>query len=233
MNCRSYAILSLLFLNGVICRAQSASVPAQKGEDQIAVAQKLIRQGNPEGAIRILDLVAGTYEKKYRDEKRRIYCSRTAPETLAYMVEAAAANTGAFAISSEWSTAYFLKAFALIDLQRTGEVPKYLELALKLSPNNSTFISEKANLLQGEKKWKEALDLYRRAETCADAFSPGALKIGECTRALRGQGYCFVELGDLDSAEVAYQKCLKVDPSDKRAAAELKYIADQKKKSKT
>lgn len=231
MNPRTYAILSFFFLSCLVCSAQPTSAPAATRGDQIIAAQKLLTNGNAKGAIQILDSVASAYEQDYRDEKRRIYCSRTPTETLAYMVEAAAANIEAVAVSAEWSTAYYLKAYALIDLKRTSESLKYLELALKFSPNNPTFLSEKAHLLQAEKKWKQALELYRRAETCADTYSPENLKISEFTRALRGEGYCLVELGDLDVAEVAYQKCLKADPNDRRAAAELKYIADQKKQS--
>jgi tetratricopeptide (TPR) repeat protein len=68
-----------------------------------------------------------------------------------------------------------------------------------------------------------SIDFYQKAEEAAE-FSPEDVKNAEMGVALRGAGYVFVEMGELDKAEEKYRKCLEIDPADNKARAELGYI---------
>jgi Flp pilus assembly protein TadD len=65
------------------------------------------------------------------------------------------------------------------------------------------------------------------------ALSPDDAKTEELGRARRGVGYVLVELRKLDEAEKKYQQCLKENPKDKKAAAELEYVRRLKAKEKS
>jgi Flp pilus assembly protein TadD len=56
------------------------------------------------------------------------------------------------------------------------------------------------------------------------------LQLTERGRALRGQGYAFVELGDLDTAQKRYEESLATDPNDKLSRPEIDYIKDLRAK---
>jgi tetratricopeptide (TPR) repeat protein len=196
---------------------------------RLQAARQLMDAGKPEKAVQTeIDPVIKYFEGKYSQESRKVYCARTSTESLAYLLEASSTKNAAVAIGPEWATAYFMKAYALIDLGRVSEARTNLTLALKLSPNNSQCLSELAHLYQLEKNWAESQKLFIHAEECARAFSPNDAKVGELTRALRGQGYNLVEMGKLNEAEAKYRECLKADPKDRAALDELKYLKTRK-----
>ncbi len=154
-------------------------------------------------------------------------------ESLAYLLESASKKEATIAIGPEWATAFFMKAYALIDLRRLPEARTNLTRAVELSPNNSQFLSELAHLFQIDKNVTESQRLFVHAEECARTFSPDEAKVGERTRALRGQGYNLVEMGRLDEAESKYRECLKLDHKDRAALDELKYLKSRKESAKS
>jgi hypothetical protein len=81
-----------------------------------------------------------------------------------------------------------------------------------------------------EKNWAKAKQQFEASEDSA-GLSPERLKADELSRARRGLGYVFVELGDLDKAERKYQQCLADDPNDTRAKQELEYVRSLQVKS--
>jgi tetratricopeptide (TPR) repeat protein len=206
------------------------AAPAENGGDatqmeHLQMARQLMDAGKPAKAIQMeIDPVIKHYEGKYSRESRKVYCTRTSAESLAYLLEASSKTNAAITIGPEWAAAYFMKAYALIDLGRVSEARTNLTRALELSPSNSQYQSELAHLYQTEKNWVESQKLFGRAEECARAFSPDEAKVLELTRALRGQGYNLVEMGKPGEAEMKYRECLKLDPNDRVAQEELKYI---------
>lgn len=76
-----------------------------------------------------------------------------------------------------------------------------------------------------------ALQTFQRAESAAREFSPPDSKNIELSRAWRGLGYVYVELGQIDEAEKMYKQCLDLDKNDQRALNELRYIQNLKTKS--
>lgn len=104
---------------------------------------------------------------------------------------------------------------------------------MAFSPNNSQYLSELGYIYQVEKNWPKSLDLFQKAEEAANSFSSPENKQDDLGHARRGQGYVFVEMGQLDKAEERYRECLKANPKDDKAAAELGYIRELRGKGKS
>ena len=182
-------------------------------------------------AIDDFDKVAAFYENAYRDETARLYSARSQVESLLYLAEEANAKTSAKVVSSNWAYAYYLKAYALVELNRADEAKTILQRAIDMAPHNAQFRAEMGNLYQREKNWPQALASFDAAARDAREFSPPQIKNSEIGRAWRGTAYVYVEQNRLDEAEALYRKCLELDPKDGRAAAELRYVQAQRAKA--
>lgn len=206
----------------------------------LSAATKLLRNGNPLKAISDhLDPVIAHFEKEYRNDPRKIYCADSPRASLIYLVQAAAkdakgtaeSGAGAIVLPQTWAEAYYLKAYAQVDLHQLDQARKNLRKATGLSPYEPKYWSELGNLFQLEKEWKKSLIAYGKAEE-ASAHYKGDEKIYHLTRAWRGMGYTLVEQGKLDEAEAKYKQCLKLNPNDNKAKAELNYIKGLREKRK-
>jgi Flp pilus assembly protein TadD len=236
----------ILFL--VLCPIQSqrAASPADPDKDSalsnlLHEARALIDAKKPQPAIEKCDKVIASFKAHYGKSKSKIYCAQTSAESLGYLLLAAAAmdkgefdaaKKDAIVLSSTWSTAYFLKAYALQDLRRIAEAKSVLQLALELSPWNSRYLSELGSIYVLEKNWANAREAFAKAEDQAPTASDES-RAEVLARARRGLGYVFVELGQLDEAEKKYRQCLAADPKDKKAAAELEYVRGLQAKAKS
>ena len=185
---------------------------------------KLIGEKQAAEAIKCcIDPTIAFYEGRL-DKDKRTYSSRTSAETLFYMLEAASSKVNAVALNSNFGYAYYLKSFALSDLHQYEAAIIELKKAIELSPQNSQFLSERGNQLAMAREWKASLEMFRKAEDAAKITSPQETKTGELGRALRGQGYALVELNQASQAEKIYEECIRLDPGDYKAAAELRYV---------
>ena len=199
----------------------------------LGAGAQLVQSGQPEAAITdYFDKLIARFEKRYAGEKRHIYCAHSQAETLLYMVTAANKHEDAVALSSTWAEAWFLKSYALTELHRSAEARAALEKALALSPSYARYLSEYAYLHHQTKDWKRSLELYKQAEDSVKLISDPKVQVIEHTRALRGQGYALVELGDLDAAEARYRASLQLDPDDEISKKELEYVQQQRGKRK-
>lgn len=232
-------IALLLVLAGPIS-AWSQGTQSAPGEDDAQAAQwllegeRLVRQKRQPEAIQLyFDRTAAAYESRYKDPKIQYFSSRSMVETLLYMTETSLANKGdAVVVSANWAYAYYMKAYALLDLGRPAEAKVQLERALALSPRNAQFLSELGHVYQLEKNWPLSLETFERAASAAKEFSPKTARTAELGRAWRGMGYAFVELNRLDDAEEIYRKCLDLDGTDAMAMRELVYVQNAKAKVK-
>jgi tetratricopeptide (TPR) repeat protein len=226
----------VLLLGCAISSQRGAAPPDPDKDPEMATllqeARTLIDAKKPQPAIEKCEKVIARFKEHYGTRKETIYCARTSAENLGYMLKAAAGSHSAIAISSTWSTAYFMKGFALLDLGRLAEAKSALERAVELSPWNSQYLSELGNIHQMEKNWAKAREAFAAAEEHAE-LSPAEAKAGDLARARRGLGYVFVELGQLDEAEKKYQQCLATDPNDKKAAKELEYVRALRARTKS
>ena len=201
-------------------------------------ARTLIDTKKPQAAIKKCEKVIALFQERYAKRKEKVYCAGSSAENLGYLLKAAAAmNDGTFekgkknaiVLSPTWSSAYFMKGFAFEEMRKLAEAKSAFEQALELSPWNSQYLSELAYLFAIQKNWAKAKENYQAAEEHAP-LSPDNSKAENLARARRGLGYVFVELGKLDEAEKKYQQCLKENPKDTKAAAELEYVRGLKAK---
>ncbi len=224
------AQLLVFTVTSVIALAASAGGDPDKDPQMVKLledARHLIDSRNPAAAVPKCDTVISAYKAYYGTRKEKIYCARSGAETLGSLLKVAVDKKNAIALTSIWSDAYFLKAYALQDLHRVGEAKATLQLALKLSPFNSQYLGELGEIYALEKNWPQAMKAFKEAEDNAK-LAPDDTRADELGRARRGQGYVLVELGKLDEAEKKYQQCLAAKPNDTKAKAELQYVREQK-----
>lgn len=210
----------------------------QKQQDERLVrGNTLLMDKQAEAAIReAFDPVIQAFEARYGNDGKRYYSARTSAESLAYMLTAAAdmdkgvSKQDAVALGPTWAYAHYSKAYALIELNRFDEAAKELDRALQLAPHNPQFLGERAYLYRASNEWDKMLQGYRSALEFVDLASPDDRKVAEEARALRGEGYALIELGDLKSAEKSFKKSLKLEPGNELALGELDYIKKLKKK---
>ncbi len=238
MTLRVRLVLGLaLCLAATIDSPQAGAASADPDKDPqtlklLQEARTLIDGKKPQAGIEKCEKVIALFETYYAGSKHKIYCARTSAENLDYLVKAAAAmDKGTFeagkhdaiVISSTWSGAYFMKGYALQDLGRPAEAKSAIKQALELSPWSSQYLSELGSLYLLEKDWPKAMESFKAAEDNAP-LAPDEAKVDELGRARRGIAYVLVELGKLDEAEKKYQQCLKDNPNDTKATAELEYV---------
>jgi len=147
-------------------------------------------------------------------------------ETLVYVLEGPKANRPTKVHGPGWSLAYFAAGFALVDLHRNREAKEAFDAAIRLSPRNSKYLSERAHIDALEHNWRASLDGFKNSLDAVE-FTPWDTKIPETTRALRGMAYAQIELGDLDAARALHGRVLELDPANTMSRDELRYIADR------
>ena len=219
---------------------------------RLGEAERMIREGDPTGAIALIDAVLADYAQQYPEGDTRWYVARTLPETLAYTARAAASpeggHHGATVLDVNWADAYFLKAYALIELSPAsgayktskGGIPESdpvylaqaretLERGLSLEPYHAQMLNELGHLLQLQRDWNAMLRTASDAETAA-SFAPEQVQDRLFGRAKHGIGYALIELGRLEEAEAKFRECLRIDPDDDDAKNELEYIRQLREK---
>ncbi len=241
MTPRFRFLLGFVLLTGLFDDARAASADPDKDPQLpklLEDGRALVTKKQPQEAIANCDKVIARFKSRYGNSTEKVYCARSSAENLGYLLKAAAdmdkgqfekGKKNAIVLSSTWASAYFLKGYALQDLGRIAEAKAALKLALELSPWSSLYLSELGSVYKLEKNWREAKKTFEMAEEQA-ALSPDDLKAAELGLARRGLGYVLVELGQLAEAEKKYQQCLKDDPNDTKAAAELEYVRGLKAK---
>ncbi len=207
--------------------AADQEAPAQA--DLVSEGIELIKSSRPGDAIERFDRVIAWYERAYAGETRKIYCAGSPSESVAYLVLGAAyEKKDAITLDQTWAHAIFFKGYALIDLGRREDARPLFRRALELSPRNSQYLSEYAELKKGDRDWQESYDLFEEAHGAASLMPEEKQGFWQA-RALRGMGFTLIELGDLDKAETMFRKSLELDPNNQGARSELQYIEDVRK----
>lgn len=213
---------------------QAATNPEDAAlEQQLMAGAQLLQLRQPDRAIADhFDKVIAAYELRYKDQKAKPYTGRWQVEKLMYLLQATTSKEepkqGAIIVPQVWSDAWYLKAYALIELKRPAEARSALEAALALAPRNSQYLGELGTVYLGQRDWPQALKIFEQAEAAAKEFSPPEVKNKELSRAWRGIAYVYVEQGRWDDAEKVYLQCLELDKNDRRAQNELNYVRTQR-----
>lgn len=194
-------------------------------QKHIEEAQKQLKIGAPLGAIEEhLDPVINHFEDKYRDDPRTIYCADSLKISTLYVGKAAMEDAECVVLPGTWAEAYYLKAYALVEMKQFDGAKACLKQAVTLSPYNPGYWSELGHILQLEKNWSKCLVAFGNAAKASEHYE-GDEKIAFLTRAWRGIGFALIEQGKLWEAEEKFKQCLELNPNDERARSELKYIS--------
>lgn len=224
LSVASGVALSFIPVASAAQQASTATAPGPASDETVlSAAVNEIKASNPQKAIVLLDPVIARIEQENATEKRRIYCGMNQVETVGYMMEAAAGKRDAVAIAPTLCDALFLKAFALVDLDRTDAAQTIFQRLTVLAPLHSQFQSELGNTYRLQKNWAAGLAAYQSAEGSAALSDKADVTNRRCV-ALRGQGFILVEQHKWDEAEQAYRKCLKAIPDEPKSLGELEYI---------
>jgi tetratricopeptide (TPR) repeat protein len=173
--------------------------------------------------------VVASFDKEFSGEKRHIFCSQTAEQDGYYMTTADGGADNARLVTVSWCNALYVKAFALVDLDRLDDAQSAFERLVAYAPKHSRYLNELAYVLLKKKEWQHSIDTYKSAEAAA-TFTPQRRDYERCV-AFRGIGFDLVELGRLDDAEAAYRKCLAIIPDEPKSLGEIQYIKEQRKKT--
>jgi len=201
-----------------------------QGDPRLDQARDFIAHGQPANALPLVDQVIADNEKRYRSNSRTVYYSaRTMEEGFVYSTLAGMTGRNGVVLNGDWMNAYFLKGFALVDLNRSDEAIRWFNKAADLAPMNSQVLAEQAEWYKAKRDWKKAYAGFESARSAA-GFAGDDAKAREEGRAIRGMAFVRVEQGKLDDAERLLGDALKLDPADKRAREELDLIASMRKR---
>jgi tetratricopeptide (TPR) repeat protein len=203
----------------------SSTIQPQASDDAALIdkAYDSIQAQKPADAIAVLDIIIARAEARYAHEKRQIYSSRSQVEAILYAGLAGSQKKSALILDGTWSSAYFLKGFALIDLNRSDEAKALFDKAIAMAPMNSHYLGERAEWYKSRKDWQKAYADFSEAESAAE-FSPDDMKSFDKRRAWRGMAFIRTDQGKLDEAEKLLRQCLALDPTDANAQHEIEYI---------
>lgn len=238
---------------------QTSSVDETEWTTKLMKGREILLNGDVATAVKnYINPIIAHYESTYKNSPKQIFCSVNNQQTMMYLMSAAvAADLGkeklpddlmpktfkaagrktlnpkaeTIVLASTWAEAYYLKAYAAIELGKIEDAQKNLKKAVYLSPYNATYWAELGHTHQMLKNWETCVRVYTVAEDAAD-MSDEEYKNQDLARSWRGIGFAKIELGKLDEAEALFKKCLEVDPEDKKAENELGYIAQLREKNK-
>ena len=159
------------------------------------------------------------------EEERVLFNAWDSREVIAFLTEHASQRPAA-APGPSYSKAYWLLGAADLEIGSVKDAEDALDRGLKLEPDQPTLLCEKAFCYQKEKRYQEALDLYKRAAAARTWASRS-----EMGRAWRGQGNCLTDLGQLDAAESALRTALQFSPGHLAAVNSLGFVRRQRQTS--
>ncbi|NOY75603.1 MAG: tetratricopeptide repeat protein [Kiritimatiellaeota bacterium] len=187
----------------------------------------MIGRRYPEAAA-LLDKAIAGFERIIADgDKKAEYLSfRTKEEFEAYKK---GKRKKVVWLNESYGRAYGLKGFLSVNMRDLEKAKKYLKMQAKVAPVSAGPYNELGFIANKERETKKALSFYKRALAASRRFK--SQKSSE-PMALRGIGFCLIDLGELEKAKEYYIKAIKLDPSSEVALKELKYIEKLQKKAR-
>ncbi len=214
-------------------RGSTITLPAdpEPQDERLDRAVSLIHDGHPGDALPLIDAVIAQEEKAHPAKNNLVYYSaRSMMEGILYGGIAATQNKNSDILNGDWSMAYFLKGFALIDLNRSPEALSWFDKAIALAPMNAHYLAERAEWYKSRREWDKAYEAFESASDAAE-FTEDDQKPTEKARALRGMAFSRIEQGRLDDAKGLLTQALKAKPGDEKVLQELDYIKSLKVRS--
>ena len=227
-------VLSILLLGACATNPEKPATTTQSHSitDNTSAARQALLDGDTSRAMPYLNAAIDRCDINHAQTADRIYASRGKDESLYYLVLAANEGISATVENTDCSTAVYLRGYAHIELQNWDNAKLDLTKSITLAPANAHYLAELGHYYQVKQQWPEALTQFQRAEKFAKAFSPEDVKISELTRAKRGIGFVLIEQGQLNQAEAKFKESLALDPNDRTAQSELRYINKLREKDR-
>ena len=210
----------------VVTPLQRAHSPQQMGAQFRAdtnAATQAARQGDVPGARKRLAPVIA-------------YCDGLATPTRDVVSVADVTEYETFVAAStrgkpvEWidtacPSAYKMAAFLAIEAKEPDTALSMLDRTSAIAPYWAEPHAERGYLLNQLGRLQEGLASYERALSLVEQYRSNVyLK----ALVLRGLGYTYIELRDLDHAEALYRQSLEIEPGNSTAERELEYIRKQR-----
>jgi RNA polymerase-associated protein CTR9 len=144
-----------------------------------------------------LDTLAAYYVQQARQEKRRE--KRKDYFTQATVLYTTADKIIMYDINHLLGRAYF----CLLEGDKMDQADAQFSFVLQQSPEKIPALIGKACIAFNKKDYKGALVFYKKALR-TNPNCPGAVRLGI--------GLCFVKLGNIQKARMAFQRCLELEP---------------------
>ena len=201
---------------------------AAETDGGIERAAELIKDGKPAGALPILDRLIAQFEQGHpATGKTMVFSASNLAQTLYYSGISAALKKDGIVVDGNWALAYFLKGFALVDLNRSDDALACFDRAIALSPADSQYLAERGEWYKSHKQWDKAFADFKAAADWS-TLSDDSFQARNKSRGLRGMGFVRIEQGDLKEAEKLFRQSLEVEPGNANALSELDYIKSLK-----
>ena len=210
-------------------REDSPEFDKEKNKVLLQNGHRNLLNGNLEESLnQNFNPIIKNYRSFFTDKKEVFYSPRTEKEKEIFLKKASSTSKKIVLLSSILPEAHYYKAYAQIGMKKLNDAESTLNEALSMSPYNSKYTSELGLIYLMRKNWKQALNIYKRAEKYAQNYSPKSEVKQELIKAMRGVGYSLIEIGELNEAEKKFNSLLRLDSKDKIALNELGYIQEKK-----
>jgi tetratricopeptide (TPR) repeat protein len=192
--------------------------------DPSSRANQLISEGKFSEAIKILEPYVGTMPANWRarvetSNKISVYYWDQEHLTQCIAIEALNNKKVDALLDASYSRAYYLIAYAYLELKDVKKADTNLDRALALEPDSPVLLAEKGTLNQISGRPDLAVAFFQKA------IDSKACKLDkELGKSYRGLGVSLIDLEKLNEAEQALYTSLKYSPNNQTAIGELNYI---------
>ncbi len=237
-------LLSLLGLGaGCAHRAPASSADVDPNASALDRAVDAVKHNRCDLAIQLAD--EGLTEMPAADATAQYRATRVRSTAGAYMALLQASRDPGPTITSlippYWADLLYLKGYCQVETKDMAGAAATFQRQLQLIDGDAPAACELAHLRQEEGDWSGSIELFSAALENAAYLEQAGYGDGAAEprlwgmtlpqwkgRALRGMGFSYVELNDLDRAEKVYREALALDPKDAQALRELELIAAQR-----
>jgi tetratricopeptide (TPR) repeat protein len=195
-------------------------------QEAVSKAVGLIKQGQLASADTILDVVLSRFTGLMGDANKTYVCFRETDDYRQFLNEIQDKQTfqarrQVTRVNISFAQALQMKAYIASSRREWDRAIYYLNKKISYAPYEAQPHIEMGYILNVQGKPKEAVESYRRGYALATAHD--AEKTHQAM-ALRGLGSAQIELGRLDDAVDSFKKSLEIEPRNKTALNELRYI---------
>lgn len=181
---------------------------------------KLVEIGEFEKAIDEIQPLVAYCKKKIISDDSRYFAFSNQSEFDAYLSEHPNSSNIIW-LDIVCADTFELVGFILASVRQWEDALRWLDMSIALAPYMAGPHTEKGYVYNGMKNFTEAIKEYEVALNMSSNYSASNhIK----PIALRGMGFCLIELGQLDKAESVFKESLILEPENEIALSELQYI---------